>query len=67
MIELRWVWHDLKNGSPPIGSIKIGNDSSQLYQKLQYRYKFPTVLNDYAPLDWEWSEWIDCPHRGIKE
>lgn len=61
MIEIRWVYHDFKNGSPPLGNIHAGNN---FFQKLQYRFKSPTVLNDYAPLDWEWSEWIDVPHSG---
>jgi hypothetical protein len=60
MIEMRWVWHDLKNGAPPTGSICVGDRS---YQKLQYRYKEqnPILPMAYIP----WSEWQDVAPPSV--
>ena len=64
MIEMRWVWHNLKKGSPPIGSVNVGQN---LYQKLQYRYKLQELSADigsYPSSSGIWSEWIDVQHSG---
>jgi hypothetical protein len=56
MIELRWVFHDMSKGGPPMGSICI-NAQARLYQKLQYR-QYKAVARDgeiYA----EWTDWQD--------
>lgn len=42
MVEMRWVWHDLKYGPPPSGAICVDN-AGRLYQKLQYCRIVPYV------------------------
>jgi len=49
MIEMRWVYHDMREGAPPRGAIQIGEQYHLLFQKLQYRFKE----------NGEWSEWKD--------
>ena len=66
MIELRWIWHDMKNGAPPQGSISV---SDRLYQKLQYRCV--TQVFDYSSggtnssMKMVFSAWEDVPHSGV--
>ena len=64
MIEMRWVWVDLKKDKqPPTGSLFV---QSSLYQKLQYRYNLLALdaSGAFCPSD-IWSEWIDVPHKGM--
>lgn len=57
MIEMKWVWHDFKDGAPKTGSVCVGE---RLYQKLKYR----TIVNP-DELNRVWSDWIDVPHCGM--
>jgi hypothetical protein len=64
MVEIRWVWHSMKSGPPPMGSICV-DSHSRLFQKLQYRVivpEFETADSKTALL--EWTEWADVPHSG---
>ena len=67
---MRWIWHNLKNGAPPIGAISIDEDG-RLYQKLQFRTSitvYDNKLSGIMPaIRQEWSEWKDVPHSGIME
>ena len=58
MIELRWVWHDMKDGMPPTGSIC---PNGLMFQKLQFRAWRETALSA------GWSGWKDVPHVGMPD
>lgn len=64
MVEFRWVWHDMKEGAPPIGCIFIGD---RMYQKLQYRTaSIQTTTTGVAGLKRTvWGDWQDVPHAGM--
>lgn len=66
MVEMRWVWHDLKNGSPPSGSLRAGE---RLYQRLQYRQRLPHLDHSgrVTPLSDRWTDWIYVPLAGFAE
>ena len=65
-MELRWVWHDVKNSSPPTGCIMVGD---RLYQKLQYRKHISvsdnSVSGNHPFVKLVWSDWVDVPHCGL--
>jgi len=60
MIEMRWVYYDLKDGPPPAGSICVGD---RLYQKLQYRNgdQKVTSVKDGNFYILHGNEWKDVP------
>ena len=65
MIEMRWVWHNLKYGAPPTGAVCIDTDG-RLYQKLQYRRIVPCIdAGGHLCPSTDWSEWLDVPHSGV--
>lgn len=63
MFELRWIYHDMKDGGPPKGAINVGGQdmfSPPLYQVLQYRtmltvYGLNPAVSDLPSK--QWSEW----------
>lgn len=63
MVEMKWVWHNLEHGAPPIGAVGIDKDE-RLYQKLQYRVIEPTFTDDGRWSSDRWSDWKDVPHSG---
>lgn len=66
MIELRWVWHNMKDRAPPASAIRVDIQLYvQLYQKLQYRVIEPTFTDDGKWASDKWSEWKDVPHSGV--
>jgi len=71
MVELRWVYHDMKEGGPPQGAINVGgsNMGPPLFQKLQYRVRVTVFGSHPAGPDvgvQEWSTWKDVPHGGFQ-
>lgn len=67
MVELRWVWHDLLSGNPPMGAIPLVEGIETRFQKLQFRYEMGQRLvtdRDCQYMQTIKSEWKDVPHRG---
>lgn len=62
MVEMRWVWHDMKDGAPPIGSVCVGD---RLYQRLQYRVIQASVDASGALCPHDFGEWKDVPHSKL--
>ena len=68
MIEMRWVWHNMKHGAPPTGAVCVDTDR-RLYQKLQYRTLMMAYDNSQSgmipSMRQEWTPWLDVQHSGV--
>lgn len=56
MFELRWTWHDFKDGQPSAGSMCVGD---RAYLKLQYRSLMPEFSKDGRWVADKLGEWKD--------
>lgn len=53
MVELRWVWHNPKDGPPKAGYIPVGAPPQLVYMILQQKVE---TRDDYNNIKYQWKD-----------